>query len=95
MEARPRARSRFQQNYHGWIVHVAVFSPYYQRAGGQWYTEATKHAYSFPGIEIHHASPDAWEAQADLSPCPQSPAFSTYWYYGAGTSRASPNDGWC
>ncbi|MFE0459460.1 hypothetical protein ACFW1A_09390 [Kitasatospora sp. NPDC058965] len=85
----------FQQNYSGWVVHVSVFSPYYQRAGDQWYSEATKDAYSSPGIEIHHASPDAWTADATLTPCPLSGAVSTYWYYGAGTSWAAPNDGWC
>ncbi|MFD7534739.1 hypothetical protein [Streptomyces sp. NPDC059819] len=85
----------FQRNYPGAVVHVDVFSPYYKRAGDQWYSTATKDAYSSPGIEIHHASPDRWEAEANMNACPLSGAESTYWDYATGTPLSAPMEGWC
>ncbi|MFD7828158.1 hypothetical protein [Kitasatospora sp. NPDC059803] len=87
----------FQQTNAGATIHVSVFSPYYGQAGDQYLDTNTKDVYSWPGIEIHHANPDRWEAQAILVPCRlvNSAAESTYWDYGTGSPYGIPVQSSC
>ncbi|GHE12601.1 hypothetical protein [Streptomyces alanosinicus] len=75
--------SAFQSAYPGKWINVWQYSPYSNDSGSEWYQTYTKDAYSYP-VEIHHASPDAWQAEATLNGC-GSYAKGTYWYYGTGT----------
>jgi hypothetical protein len=53
-----------------------------------------KDVYSNP-VEIHHANPDAWQAQATLYGCNLGYAVGTYWYCGTGSDWGTPRIGYC
>jgi hypothetical protein len=86
--------SWFQYEYSNSAVEVRIYATNSSDQGAEEGLTNRKDVYS-DAVEIHHATPDAWQAQASLYGCNPGYAAGTYWYYGTGSDWGTPSTGYC